>query len=68
MKEKEKDEKIKGLGSAKLKLSPKEEKEKENAEEPEKTYKVPELKEKVLPDPSIEKMTKAEALAYFDLP
>lgn len=68
MKEKEKDEKIKGLGSARLKLSPKEEKEKENAEEPEKTYKVPELKEKVLPDPSIEKMTKAEALAYFDLP
>lgn len=29
---------------------------------------VPEKKEAILPDPSIEKMTKTEALAYFDLP
>ena len=65
---KEKNEKINGLGSAKLKLPEKKEKERDNVEEPEKTYKVPELKEKVLPDPAIEKMTKAEALAYFDLP
>ena len=29
---------------------------------------VPEVKEAIQPDPSIEKMTKAEALAYFELP
>ena len=68
MKEKGKEEKNKGLGSAKLKLPEKEEKKEELVEEPEKTYKVPELKEKVLPDPAIEKMTKSEALEYFDLP
>lgn len=65
---KEKEKKIQGLGKSKQDISETEEKAEEAVEEVEKTYKVPELKEKVLPDPSIEKMTKAEALAYFDLP
>ncbi|MBO4747042.1 MAG: hypothetical protein J5607_03145 [Clostridiales bacterium] len=68
MKDKEKEKKIKGLGVSKQAGSEAEEKAEEVIEEVEKTYKVPELKEKVLPDPAIEKMTKEEALAYFDLP